>query len=110
MSYSRSSPCDPRGVHLTILGGCVPPCSPNPDPISDQNNVISLPVFYRNLICNVVQHFLSHLKRKILSLPLAFNASLMRWNILINAENNRFFDPNGRKFSIKAELFKARLR
>ena len=34
----------------------------------------------------------------------------MRWNILINAENNRFFDPNGRKFSIKAELFKARLR
>ena len=28
--------CDPRGVLLSILGGGVPPGSPNPDPISDQ--------------------------------------------------------------------------
>ena len=28
--------CSPRGVLLGILGGGVPPGSPNPDPISDQ--------------------------------------------------------------------------
>ena len=34
--------CFPRGVLLGILGGGVPPGSPNPDPISDQKkkNVI----------------------------------------------------------------------
>ena len=34
--------CSPRGVLLGILGGGVPPGSPNPDPISDQKkkNVI----------------------------------------------------------------------
>ena len=29
---------EPRGVLLGILGGGVPPDSPNPDPISDQDN------------------------------------------------------------------------
>ena len=29
-----------EGVLLGILGGAVPPGSPNPDPISDQKNVI----------------------------------------------------------------------
>ena len=28
--------CFSRGVLVGILGGGVPPCSPNPDPISDQ--------------------------------------------------------------------------
>ena len=34
--------CFPRGILLGILGGGVPPGSPNPDPISDQKkkNVI----------------------------------------------------------------------
>ena len=30
----------PQGVLLGILGGSVPPCSPNTDPISGQKNVI----------------------------------------------------------------------
>ena len=30
----------PEGAFLGILGGGVPPGSPNPDPISDQKNVI----------------------------------------------------------------------
>ena len=33
---------EPRGVLLGILGGGVPPDSPNPDPISDQENMSSL--------------------------------------------------------------------
>ena len=33
------------GVHLGILGRGVPPGSPNPDPISDQNISFSTPVF-----------------------------------------------------------------
>ena len=33
------------GVTLGILGGGVPPDSPNPDPISDQKMSISTPVF-----------------------------------------------------------------
>ena len=32
-------------VFLGILGGGVPPGSPNPDPISDQNMSFSIPVF-----------------------------------------------------------------
>ena len=32
-------------VTLAILGGGVPPDSPNPDPISDQKMSISTPVF-----------------------------------------------------------------
>ena len=32
------------GVLLEILGRCVPPCSPNPDPISVQNMLFSTPV------------------------------------------------------------------
>ena len=34
-----------QGVLLGILGGRVPPGSPNPDPISDQNMPFSTPVF-----------------------------------------------------------------
>ena len=34
------APDPPRGVLRGILGGGVPPGSPNPDPISDQENVI----------------------------------------------------------------------
>ena len=33
-----------RGVLLGILGGGVPPSSPNPDPISDQKMSFSTPV------------------------------------------------------------------
>ena len=33
------------GVLLRIIGGGVPPGSPNPDPISDQNMSFSKPVF-----------------------------------------------------------------
>ena len=35
----------PRRVLLGIRGGGVPPGSPNPDPISDQNMPFSIPVF-----------------------------------------------------------------
>ena len=35
----------PRGVLLGILGGGVPPGSPNPDPISDQKMSFFTPVF-----------------------------------------------------------------
>ena len=40
--------------------------------------------FVATLIYNVVQHFLSQLKKTMLSLPLAINT--------LNAENNRSFD------------------
>ena len=35
----------PRGVLLGILGEDVPPGYPNPDPISDQNMLVSTPFF-----------------------------------------------------------------
>ena len=35
----------PWGFSLGIRGGGVPPGSPNPDPISDQNMPFSIPVF-----------------------------------------------------------------
>ena len=35
--------CEPGGIHLGILGRGVPPGSPNPDPISDQNIPFSHP-------------------------------------------------------------------
>ena len=40
--------------------------------------------FVATFIYNVVQHFLSQLKKTMLSLPLAINT--------LNAENNRSFD------------------
>ena len=36
-------------VLLRIIGGGVPPGSPNPDPISDQNMAFSTPVFRPDL-------------------------------------------------------------
>ena len=39
----------PRGVLLGILGGSVPPGSPNPDQISDQKMEFSEPVFRPDL-------------------------------------------------------------
>ena len=39
----------PGGVFLGILGGGVPPGSPNPDPISDQKMSFSTPVFRPDL-------------------------------------------------------------
>ena len=38
-----------RGVPLEILGGGMPPCSLNPDPISDQKMSFSTPVFRPDL-------------------------------------------------------------
>ena len=40
---------DPEGVLMGILGGAVPPGSPNPDPISDQKMSFSRPVFRPSL-------------------------------------------------------------
>ena len=51
--------------------------------LSNMNNVHNT-FFVATLIYNVVQHFLSQLKKTMLSLPLAINTS--------NAENNRSFD------------------
>ena len=42
------------GVLLGILGGGVPPSSPNPDPISDQKNVIFTLVFRPGTLRNYV--------------------------------------------------------
>ena len=39
----------PAGVLLGILGGGVPPDSPNPDPISDKKMYFSAPVFRPDL-------------------------------------------------------------
>jgi len=44
---------------MGILGGSVPPRSQNPDPLSDQKNVIFQPVFRPGLYT----HFLSSLLR-----------------------------------------------
>jgi len=38
-----------RGVLLGILGGALPPGSPNPDPFSDQKMAFSTPVFRPDL-------------------------------------------------------------
>ena len=40
----------------------------------------------------------------MLSLPLAFYTQT-RWNILINAENNRSFDQNAKARSLLAAMF-----
>ena len=40
--YSKENP---QGVLLGILGGGVPPGSPNPDPMSDQRMLLSTSVF-----------------------------------------------------------------
>ena len=39
----------PGGIFLGILGGGVPPGSPNPDPISDQKMQFSGPIFRPDL-------------------------------------------------------------
>ena len=44
-SWLSSSFPEKGGVLLGILGGVVPPCSPDPDPISDQKMSFSTPVF-----------------------------------------------------------------
>ena len=45
-----------EGMLLGILGGGVPPCSPNPDPISDQKMSFSTPVFRPGSGCsNTIQ-------------------------------------------------------
>ena len=47
--FSFSKKKQARGVLLGILGGGVPPGSPNPDPISDQNMPFSTPIFRPDL-------------------------------------------------------------
>ena len=51
---STSTKQSPRGVLLGILGGSVPPGSPNPDPISDQKMSFSVPVFRPGLWAKIM--------------------------------------------------------
>ena len=53
----------PGGVLLRILGGGVPPGSPNPDPTSDQKMQLSIPVFRPGLYAEIMLSLL-RLERK----------------------------------------------
>ena len=73
--------------------------------LSNMNNVHNT-FFVATLIYNVVQHFLSQLKKKQCSVYLLHLTLQMPWNIWINAENNRSFDPNAEtKWSIAKFVF-----
>ena len=66
-----------------------------PVSLSNMNDIHN--TFFVATLNNVVQHFLSQLKKTMLSLPLAINTS--------NAENNRSFDLKAQAGSWLAAMF-----
>jgi len=70
------------GVLLEIFGGGVPPASPNPDPISDQNMPFTTPVFrpglknpytFSDLTLYVIKHNRSNLAGMIYFIYFSFS-------------------------------------